>query len=403
MKYKKEIINNLLSLGAVDFLGLLIPVITMPILSRSLGAALYGSYLLFLTVVTFGYTIVDYGILYTGSREVARNKNNNAYKDLYSYNQTVRWLLFLCYSLAIAIYAFLFLDETLQFYTLACGIPLLGGYVMTSSWFFQGMSDTRWLLYSSLLSRLLNLFVILFVVKTPDDFGVAIVSATYPTLLSGMLLVCVLRQKYKVKQFKFGKVKKYLTNSFDVFTGILAPNFYNSIPTMLLGGISDPIEFAKFAVASRICGLVGVVQSVLSKSIYPILSRESGNYVNQVIKANLAISIPIFLFFVGFGDFAIEIFLGADYVGNINYLALMSFGMVFIGIANAYGTGYFLPKGHDSVYRSVSLRVSFLSGVLSFTLIYLFGIVGGAVSVTLARVFFAVAFHHSYIGRKYDK
>ncbi|TOP20771.1 hypothetical protein CGH20_25060, partial [Vibrio parahaemolyticus] len=55
---------------------MLIPIITMPIITRAIGLELYGQYLLFVTMLTFGHTIIDYGVQYSGVRVAAKNRAN---------------------------------------------------------------------------------------------------------------------------------------------------------------------------------------------------------------------------------------------------------------------------------------------------------------------------------------
>jgi O-antigen/teichoic acid export membrane protein len=394
MKYKKEILNNILSLGAVDALGLIIPIVTMPILSRALGADLYGGYLLFLTIVMFGYTIVDYGIQYTGTRAVAKSIGDS--KDLYGYNQIIRWILFVVYSLVMSIYSLLFLDYYLAKYIIFCGVPLLAGYVLTSSWFFQAVSDTKWLLRASLISRLINLFVILFFVDSTSDLNIVIYSSTYPVFLSGIFLTYVLHKKYNVKFIKLGKVKEYFLANFNVFIGVLAPNFYNAIPIMFLGTISVPSDFAKFAVASRLSMIINMMINVFSKAIYPIISKDGGVFVRYIMIVNILISLPAVIFLLIFGDKVIEVFLGSAYKSDVNYLSILSVGMIFVALTNAFSHGYFLPRGLDAIYRKISLNVSLLSGVISVYLITNYGLLGGALSLTIARFLFFAAYAVEY-------
>ena len=397
MKYKSEILKNLVSLGSVDVLGLLIPILTMPILSRALGPELYGQYLLFLTVITFGFTIIDYGIHYTGVREVAAYKSNKVKcKDIYELNQGVRLVFALLYFMLMSFYAFFYISADLLYYYIVGGGLYILGHFLTSSWFFQGLSDTKWLLYAALISRLLNLIAILFFVNEKNDFNIAVYSLTIPIFISGLFLFIIARKKHAVCFCVFKGIAEQLRKGFDVFIGILSPNLYNAIPVMILGAYSEATEFAIFAVAMRLCGIVSVVLNVLSKAIYPIISRDDRNHIKAIFIANLLISLPSFVFLSIFGDFFINLFLGADYVGDVNYLLILSMGMIFVGIANAYGTGYLLANSHDRVYRNATIKVSLIACIIAIMSIYFFSLEGGAFSLTIARAILAFEFILQY-------
>ena len=72
MTVKKQFFSNLLGIGLIDGLNLLIPLLTIPILSRVFGPSEYGVYLLILTIVTFGYTFIDYSSNYVGVRKLVQ-------------------------------------------------------------------------------------------------------------------------------------------------------------------------------------------------------------------------------------------------------------------------------------------------------------------------------------------
>ncbi|HBA9762166.1 TPA: oligosaccharide flippase family protein, partial [Escherichia coli] len=75
-KAKNEFVSNLIGLGSVNVLNLIIPIITMPILSRALGGDGYGIVLLFSSVTIFMMIIVDYSVNINGVRDVALNPNS---------------------------------------------------------------------------------------------------------------------------------------------------------------------------------------------------------------------------------------------------------------------------------------------------------------------------------------
>lgn len=395
MTIKKEITRNLLSLGSVDLFGLLIPIITMPILSRALNIDIYGQYMLFLTVATFGQTIVDYGVQYIGVREVNQsNEKTKIYEEL----QGVRFALFIIFILFLYLYYEFFSDSIYNLDFFCSIVAYLFGYIFLSAWFLIGVGKSHVLLFFSLVSKIINLLVILFLVKEPQDVVTAIYSFSIPSLFFGIVAYIYIFIKFSCKPCSFKSLLLRLRNGFDVFVGILSPNLYNSIPIMILGSISNPIDFAKFAIASRLCNVIVTALNVLAKSIFPIISkfRDNNSYIKYILYSNLMVIIPMIAFVFLFGEDVISIFLGKEYAINNIYLNVLVISTFFIGIANAYGQGYFLVNRLDSLYKKVSLRVSILSGLLSILLIYLFGVLGGAIGIVIARSLFALDFYVLY-------
>ncbi|WP_162674492.1 oligosaccharide flippase family protein [Vibrio variabilis] len=94
MSKLKAVLSNLFSFGVIDFLGLIMPIIVMPILTRTLGENGYGNYLLVLTILYFGHTIIDYGTQYTAVRKVANHQGDiDKQKLIYGQTQGLRVVL----------------------------------------------------------------------------------------------------------------------------------------------------------------------------------------------------------------------------------------------------------------------------------------------------------------------
>lgn len=398
MSYKKEIIKNIFNIGMVDMLGLVIPIITMPILARSLGPSLYGHYMLIMTILTFGHTIIDYGIQFSGVRDVVKIRNDfTALKQVYGECQGVRWTLSIGYIFIMLLYAIYFLEPNMKIYIAIAGIPYVLGYVITSTWFFQGVGHTLILMYSSLFSRLVSLFVIIFFVKEPADFYLLLTASTWPIFISSLFLFFSIKRKYNVCFFSLKNTTTRFKKGINVFIGLLMPNFYNAIPVVILGTISSPSEFAKFAIASRLCSIVTTIQDVFAKSIYPVLSKDKVNHIKTIVISNLIISLPITIAIFLFGERLLQFFLGKAFSNGNIYLSIIVIGVNFVGIANAFGQGFFLSKGYDNQYRTISIRVSILSSALTFFAIFEFGLVGGAIAITIARLLLSLDYIFSYL------
>ena len=97
MTVKKQFLSNLLGIGLIDGLNLLIPLLTIPILSRVLGPSEYGVYLLILTIVTFGYTFIDYSSNYVGVRKLAQAACNEKRSDVFVNNFAYRIIFSILY------------------------------------------------------------------------------------------------------------------------------------------------------------------------------------------------------------------------------------------------------------------------------------------------------------------
>jgi len=397
MSNKKEIIKNLISFGAIDVLGLVIPIITMPILTRSLGSSQYGILLLLLTMFYFGHTIIDYGTQFTAVRKLARAKNDQKEVDkIYSETQSLRLVLCLLYLLCMISYCYVFSLYDLLIYAIVAGSLYLIGYTLSAAWFFQGIGSVEQLMKISLIAKFSNLLIIIFFVKSPADMPIALVASCLPTFIGGVYLTVYAHMRYKLHTPRFNNLFQTVKEGKDVFIGLLAPNLYNMIPTIVLGTYFPPNEFVNFAIASRLSSIVVTVQDVVAKAVYPVISRIKESQVVKLLIVNGIVSILPIGFLYLFGNWILEHFLGKSFSMVNQYLLVFTIGVLFTGLSGAISKGFLLPKGLDQIYRNISLKVSFISCLICIFGIYKFGLMGGAVSITIARFLFFLCYYISY-------
>ncbi|MGI2153084.1 lipopolysaccharide biosynthesis protein [Shewanella oncorhynchi] len=398
MSHKKELIKNFLSFGAVDILGLLIPIITMPILTRALGPSQYGVYMLILTILYFGHTIIDYGTQYTAVRALANHRDNpHEVSCIYQHTQGLRLFLCILYSLGAILYSLFLSFDNAVMYTVFASVTYLLGYALTPLWFFQGIGAVNRAMKVSLVIKLANLLVIVFAIHSPEDLIIVIASLCIPMLLGGLYLSYLASVQYCVALPTFSHLMKSFYEGRNVFIGLLAPNFYNAIPTIALGALYSPAEFVNFVIASRLASVVVTIQDVIAKAIYPIVARVKESQVAKLLIINGFISsIPILILLI-YGDWILSVFLGKDFIEVNQYLVIFTIGVIFIGLSNAISKGFLLPHGYDRLYRNISLRVSLVSAIVCIVGIYFWGLMGGAVSITLARMLFFIDYSMCYL------
>ncbi|WP_323922687.1 hypothetical protein [Aeromonas caviae] len=242
----------------------------------------------------------------------------------------------------------------------------------------------------SLAIKVVNLLVIILTVSSPDDFDIVMASLCIPMLFGGIYLSYFASMKYHVAFPTFNRLGKSLYDGRDVFIGLLAPNFYNAIPTIALGSMYPPAEFANFAIATRLVAVIITVQNVIAKAVYPVVAMLKSNQVNKLLTVNFVVSIIPSILLYNYGEWVLSIFLGKEFSSVNSYLVILSVGVIFIGLSNSISQGYILPNGYDRIYRNISLRVSILAAIISVVSIYFYGLVGGAFAMTFARTLFFI-------------
>lgn len=392
--FKKDFFNNLIGLGSLNILNLLIPIITMPILSRSLGSEGYGIVLLFSSVCIFMMVIVDYSVNINGVRDLAVENENPSL--IYERYQGVRLFFSLVFFIGALGYSFCTIRQINLLQTTEILSVSIVGYYLMAPWFHQGSSTLIVFSLFSVVLRILQVVLIIFLVQDKNDLLNALRINSYVFLINGILLYLYRRVYLKIEtqrwfSLSFLEIKK----GFGNFIGDFSPNLYSNLPPLIIGGIVSPHVFACYALALRLINIAGSFQTVICRSIYPLASRNKIN-INFMLLGNILISsipIGIILFF---SDYIVTLLLGEGFSETTFYLKIGVIGVFMYSISSALMYGFFLPNRHDSIFRKVSIFSSVFPALIGYPLIYFMNATGAMLMFVFARTCFASLYFYFY-------
>ena len=397
-KAKNEFVSNLIGLGSVNVLNLIIPIITMPILSRALGGDGYGIVLLFSSVTIFMMIIIDYSVNINGVRDVALNPNS--LESIYIRFQGVRCLFGMVYFPLAVLYCYYNISE-INFNNIVelLFVSIIGYYFM-APWFHQGTGTLIFFSGVSTVLRLLQILLIIIFVKDRADLLYALRINAYVFLVNGVLLYLYRKFKFDfsfsiINPFKLKEIK----NGFGNFIGDFSPNLYSNLPPLILGGLVSSNIFASYSLALRLINVAGSFQSIICRSMYPIAAKRKIN-VNAFLLINIVLSLVPIIFILTSSDFLIEWFLGNGFDEAALFLKLGTLGILFYAISSSLMFAYVLPNNHDALFRKISLFSSIVPAIVGYPLIYLFGALGAISMFIFARFCFAILYLFNYLKLK---
>ena len=376
-------LGNVFKLASSNLTNLIVPIVTIPILTKSIGLENYGQYVLFMTILTFGQTIIDYSSNLKGIRDISFFESD--VKKIFTSYFIIRLFMLLVFIL-ITVLFYLAYDKNVTD-VFAYVFPYSLGYLLLSSWFLQYKNQMSVLLWYTLFTKLLLLFGILFFISNKSDYKLLLLITSLPTLIwGGGVFIIKKHYTYLSRKIAFSDVYDLYVSGVNIFLGLLTPNLYNSIPLMIVGAIFDKKEFATYAIASKLCGIVYSFISVIGRAAYPIICRNNkSKELKDLIFINLSLTSISFLFISFLSEFLLEYFFHIDTQNNI-YFVVLSLSLIFVGLSNAMTIGYIFPNGLDRIYRNHTVIISIFSSMLVYFLIIEIGILGCAIGLLCARV-----------------
>ena len=394
---KKRIISNFFSLAVLQGANYILPLITLPYLTRVLGVEYFG--LLAFATATVGYfqIITDYGFNLTATKEISINRDDKAKNiEIFSSVMTIKIVLMILsfFMMTILIFTFKKFSQHWEVYFLSFGLII--GQVLFPVWFFQGHEKMKYMTYLNILAKSIFTIAVFIFVRKADDYWKVPLLTSIGFIVVGILSLIIIKKKFKVN-FEFqsiDKIKYYLKDGWHIFISGIFTSFYTVSVTFILGIFSNNQIVGYYSLSARVVGVVSGIFSPLNGAIFPFISnlvKTSKEQAKSVINKILTYSTGIMIFFSTlifiFAKTIVYILASPEYEKSINVLRILAFLPVILNAAIIITTNYLINFGFQSKLAKIYFFTALLSLLLSFTLVPLFFEIGSAITVLLVEFF----------------
>ena len=412
---KTKLFKNFFSLGGIQALNLLIPLLISPFVISKVGLPVFGLISIAQVAAGYGNILTNYGFQVTAVREIATLPTYTSQELSLLFNKYFFCTLFL---LAIALFmlagvTFLFAEDPVNRAIYGSSIFIVIGQALLPLWFFQGLNQVKQVFIPILIGRLTGMTLILLFVKNQDQ-------APYVNLFLGVgniiaslfLMFRVIKAKYAITLSFPGvqTVQKELTDGFFLFLSNIGANIYASSGILFLGYLTNPLWVGVFAVCDRVIQLTRAILGFFFQATYPVVCQ-SAVQGKRPLKVFFVQIYPYFWACVCLGCIILFFFsdqIAAFFVQN-NTASLVNQNLrkcSFIPLIVALNIPFYqtlLVYTQDKLYSKVLIFFSVLSLFLYWFGILSFGIDGLVTAiyvvetgVTLSLIYFATLFFEQY-------
>lgn len=378
--------ENFVSLSALQLVGMLLTLLTLPYLLRVLGFANYGIVVLATSLVAYFQSVVDYSFRITATRDVAVYKHSQRKLNLiYSKVLVVKSLFLLLSLIVITSVVILYPPFYKEREVFFLSMMLLVGYSLFPEWYFQGIEKMR---YISIINIGIKLFFTLGVfvfIKEKEDYWV------YPLLQSsGMLVAGIVGQYILVKRYKLkflyinkSRIKQTISSNFPLFINQFFPTLYNNTSSFLLGLIAGAPMLGIYDAIKKIIDISVTILSVVSRVFFPFLNRRKDAF-GMYQKLTLALSSCLVVLLLIFHP-VLFWYLNITYEAAFDILLILALSIIGYALYDIFGLNYFIVKRRDNLVMRNTVISSTIGFVTAFPLIYMFGIFGAALNLCITR------------------
>lgn len=397
-KDARALMENFFSLSALQLIGIVLPLITLPYVLRVLGKSYYGEIVFVSSLVNYFMAITDYSFRLTATREIARSRHSKRQQSyVYSRVLTVRTLL--CVVSIIAIFLIVMsvpmFRGNLLLYALTA--PILVGNVLFPEWFFQGIEKMKYITFLNLGIKVFFTLCIFVFIHEQKDYWMYPMFFSLGYIVSGCVGDYIVRRKFGLSFSYIGRrrIVRTLKDNFPVFINQFLPNLYNNTSTFLLGIFASSELVGTYDAIRKVADLFVTITGVTSKVAFPYLVRKSHQFA-KYMKAILTLALVYCTLPVVFSS-VIFWYLEIHTTEFFFVLPILMIGVFCIALYDVFGVNYFISRGMYKVVMRNTVTASVVGFVLSLPMIYLFGIYGAAANLTISRSMMGVGMCRKYL------
>ena len=383
--------NYLFSLS-IQFMNILAPLITLPLVVKALGTDGMGKIALVSSILSYFLILGSSGLTSFGNKIIARS--NEKEHLIQSFNKVLNLqILYVTISLfAFVIYIF-FLGFNLKSFLLILILQLISTY-FDFTWFFYGINKIKVLAIRNFFIRLLGILLIYFFVNTPNDISKYLWILGISNLLANISVILVIKEYIGLDRirFGFGFEKDDLLSSLYIILPMFIMAIYSNIDRIIIFSYSKNFgSVGLYDVGMKFISICAVLIVSLRPIMISKISNNFGN-VNKIeelvfksISLVLYISIPIcFLLFIEIETF-IRLFLGEKFIESAFIVRILTIQILFTGIGDIFVNQILISIGQEKkVFIIISVLCLLMIG-LFVILIPIFGIHGAALTSVLAH------------------
>lgn len=365
-----KVIKNYLYNAGYQILNMLIPLITVPYISRVLGAHDVGINEYTNSWVTFFYLMGQMGIALYGNREVAYSREDMHQRSKIFWGIEALQLLTVSASLVAYLFAVFMFSTTFKQFFLLQGLWIIATG-LDISWYFMGLENFKVTVTRNTIVRLVSIALIFIVVKDVNDLGKYILILGGTQLIGNLTLWPYLRGNVVWVKISEWHPFKHFYPALLLFIPTITTQVYLVLNRLMLGRMSTQVALGNFGQSDKIVKFVLAVVTATGTVMLPHVANKFAKGDVKGVRQSLyssfnfvsAISIPMMFGLMAIAEKFAPWFLGGDFIPAGRIMFLESPIIVLIAWSNVTGTQYLMPVNRVKEYTT-SVTIGAVSNVI---------------------------------------
>ena len=394
-----KVIKNYLYNLSYQILIIILPVITIPYVTRIFTSEDLGNYGFYNSIVSYFALFSMLGIGIYGTKQIAvANDVSSTF-----------WNIYVIQLISSALAIFVYLIVVFSIPQMGGVIPLMVSVVLFErmfdiSWLFSGKEDFKKITLRNTVVRLVGVICIFTFIKSSDDLYLYIFLIVIINFL-GQLVMWVPAKKFiKRPSFNTKIMKKNLHPIVLLFLPQVAISLYVVLDRTLLGLLGSYSDVGIYEQGQKLTSILITVVTSLGVVMLPrvanLLSEQKDREAQNMVKFSFIlynlIIFPMIFGLIAVNEVFVKLFLGQNFQDVKYVLYIIVFNLMFIGWTNILGYQVLVVRNKNKEFMLSTTIPAFVSVVVNIAVIPFFGYIGASItSVVVEILVFAIQWYYS--------
>lgn len=407
----KKLINNFFNLGSVQILEMLLPLLTVPYITRIIGFDKVGVIAFSSAIIGYFGICINYGFNLTGTKQVAQNKDDKNYINSVFLEILYSKLLIIaaCFLVLLLLLLFPKFQNESIIYLLIFGNIVFQNLIPT--WFLQGFQDLNFSTKVNIVFKIISTILVFLFVKEKDDYWLVVFFPFIQSLISLIFINYYIQKNYsiKLKKISYKEILSQLNEGKYIFLSQVKISFFNNFNILILGLLLDNKAVGIFSSADKVIKIVSAMQIPVVSALFPyfsaLLKKDLKSGYGKLTKFALlgtVIYSIIILFLWLLAPYISEVLFGSEIKVIATLIRIMSFIPLFVYLNNLYGTQFLLNIDGDKKFLVNLIIAAAFNCIVLIPLTFYFNVNGTAISILLTE-FIVLLLMYTSSKKKYTK
>ena len=394
-----KVIKNYLYNLSYQILTIILPIITVPYVTRIFTSEALGNYVFYNSIVSYFSLFAMLGIGVYGTKQIA------AASDVSStfWNIYVIQLIASILAMAVYIIAIFSIPQMGGIIPLIVGITLFAKMI-DISWLFSGKEDFKKITLRNVVIRIIGVISIFTFVKSSDDLYLYVFLIVIFDFLGQFVMWVPAKKFIKRPSFNAKIMKKNLHPIVLLFLPQVAISLYVVLDRTLLGLLGSYSDVGIYEQGQKLISILLKVVSSLGVVMLPrvanLLSERRDKEAQNMVKFSFIlynlIIFPMMFGLIAVNEVFVKLFLGQNFQDVKYVLYVIVFNIMFVGWTNILGYQVLVVRNKNKEFMLSTTIPAFVSVAVNIAIIPFFGYIGASItSVVVEILVFAIQWYYS--------